>query len=348
MNKRIENLLFEMDKQGIDTAIITDEKNMHYYSGFYRGEGYVVIGKSQLAVVTDSRYTEYAAKVCEGFEVKNIRECSYKDFVSEGEICGFEDKSISYEGYLAMSNEILRLVPLGDILRKSREVKDEYEISCIKKAVSIADRAFEYICGFIKAGISENELAAKLDFFMRKCGAEGNSFPTIAASGERASLPHAIPTDEKIKEGDFIVLDFGCVIDGYCSDMTRTVAVGEISPDKEQIYNAVLNAQLKAIDAINAGVRGCDIDRIARDYLDERYKGCFGHALGHSVGLDVHENPCFSPRDNSIIREGMVLSVEPGVYLPENTGVRIEDLVLVTANGCEILSKSTKKLIKVG
>ncbi len=347
MNKRIDALIREMDKSGIDIAIITDEKNMHYYSGFYRGEGYLVISKSRLVVVTDSRYTEYASKVCRGFDVKNIRECSYKDFVADKENCGFEDKSISYADYLSLSKEISRLAPLSDILKKSREIKDEHEISCIKNAVAIADKAFEYICGVIKPGISEKEIAAELDFYMRKSGAEGNSFPTIAASGERASLPHAIPTDDAVKPGDFVVLDYGSVVDGYCSDMTRTVAVGDISPDREKLYNTVLEAQLKAISAVKPGLRGCDVDKVARDYLDMHYKGCFGHALGHSVGLDIHEGPNFSPRDNSIICEGMVISVEPGVYLPGDTGVRIEDLVLITQNGCEILSKSPKNLIKL-
>lgn len=345
MNERIDYLLSVMNENGLDAIIITDEKNMHYYSGFYKGEGYLAIRRDCLIVATDSRYTEYASKVCKGFEVRDIRTSSYRDFVPEGARCGFEDKSISYDGYLALSKEISNLIPLGNALKKRREIKDEYEISCIRKAVHIADRSFEHICSFIKEGVTEKEISAELDYCMRIYGADGNSFPTIAAAGERASLPHAIPTDEKLREGDFLVLDFGCTVDGYCSDMTRTVAIGKISPEREKIYNTVLEAQLKAESAIKAGVSGCDIDNIARDYLDSRYKGCFAHSLGHSVGLDIHENPNFSPRDNSIICEGMVMSVEPGIYIPSDTGVRIEDLVLITADGCEILTKSPKNLL---
>lgn len=348
MNKRINKLLDKMKKSGIDTLFITDEKNMHYYSGFYKGEGYLVINKDRLIVVTDSRYTEYASNVCKGFDVKNIASCSYSDFVSDGDVCGFEDKSISYLIYSKINSQIKNLVPIGDMTDEIRQVKDEDEIVLIKKAARITDMAFTHICDFIRGGVTEKQVAAEIDSFMKKNGADDIAFSTICASGIRASMPHAIPTDEKIQNGDFVVLDYGCTIGGYCSDMTRTVAVGSVSSEKEDIYNRVLEAQLMALDSLKEGVTGEYVDKIARDYLDRYYKGAFAHSLGHSVGLYIHEAPNLSPRNKKALKSGTVITVEPGVYLEGNTGVRIEDLTVVRENGCEILSHSPKELLILG
>lgn len=345
MNPRIQKLLDKMTETGLDTLFITDEQNMYYYSGFYKGEGYLVINKNRLVVVTDSRYTEYASMVCKGFDVVNIAKCSPGDFVSEGDVCGFEDRSISYVGYMKFASKIKNLKPAGNISDVLRETKDEGEIELIKRAAHITDMAFDHICSFIAPGVTEKQIAAELDCFMKKNGAEDSSFSTIAASGTRASLPHAIPTDEKVQKGDFIVLDYGCVIEGYRSDMTRTVAVGSVSDEKKEIYDAVLTAQLMALDFLKSGVTGAEVDKVARDYLDSRYKGAFSHSLGHSVGLYIHENPNLSPRNPNKLMPGTVITVEPGVYLEGNTGVRIEDLTVVRDNGCEILSHSPKKLI---
>ncbi len=334
-----------MENSGIDTLFITDEKNMYYYSGFYRGEGYVVINKNRLVVVTDSRYTEYASMVCKGFDVVNIASSKPSDFVKKGDVCAFEDKSISYAKYAEFAAQIENLKPAGDMTDSIRQIKDDGEIELIKKAAHITDMAFNHICSFIGEGVTEKQIAAEIDCFMLKNGAEESSFSTIAASGTRASLPHAIPTDEKVKKGDFIVLDYGCVIDGYRSDMTRTVAVGCVSDEKKDIYNAVLTAQLMALHSLRAGVTGADVDKVARDYLDSLYKGAFSHSLGHSVGLYIHESPNLSPKNNIPLEAGTVITVEPGVYLEGNTGVRIEDLTVVRDGGCEILSKSPKELI---
>lgn len=345
MNNRVKNLITAMTANGIDVLFITDEKNMHYYTGFYQGEGYAVISKDRLVVVTDSRYTEYASKVCIGFDVVNISAHKPSDFVSDTDICGFEDMSISYRRYAEFKKEIKNLKPIGNMTDKPRQIKDSDEIELIKKAAKIADSAFTYICSYISPGITEKQIAAEIDSFMKKNGADGIAFPTIAASGVRASMPHAIPTDEKVKRGDFIVLDYGCTVGGYCSDMTRTVAVGSVSDEKKEIYEHVLTAQLKAILSLRPGVSGASVDKVARDYLDSFYKGAFSHALGHSVGLYIHEAPNLSPRNNEILLPGTVITVEPGVYLEGNTGVRIEDLTLVTDNGCEIFSRSTKEMV---
>ncbi len=337
-----------MQEAGIDTLFITDEKNLHYYSGFYKGEGYLVINKNRLIVVTDSRYTEYASNACKDFEVKNIASCTYSDFVSENDVCGFEDQSISYLQYSKINAEVKNLIPACDMTDVLRQIKDEGEIELIKKAAHITDMAFTHICSYIKQGVSEKQVAAEIDSFMKKNGADDIAFSTICASGVRASMPHAIPTDEKLQNGDFVVLDYGCTIGGYCSDMTRTVAVGSVSDEKKDIYNRVLEAQLMALDSLKEGVTGEYVDKIARDYLDKHYKGAFAHALGHSVGLYIHEAPNLSPRNKNELKSGTVITVEPGVYLEGNTGVRIEDLTVVRENGCEILSHSPKELIILG
>lgn len=345
MNTRVQKLLKEMENVGIDTLFITDEMNMYYYAGFYKGEGYVVINKDRMTVVTDSRYTEFAQKVCKGFDVANIASAKPKDFVKNSEICGFEDLSISYRQYTNFASEIANLKPAGGITDKARQIKDETEINLIKKSAKITDMAFDHICSFIAPGVTEKQIAAEIDSFMKKNGADDIAFSTIAASGVRASMPHAIPTDEKVQKGDFIVLDYGCKTLGYCSDMTRTVAVGTVSQEKKELYNHVLSAQQMALDFLKAGVTGADTDKVARDYLDKIYPNCFGHALGHSVGLYIHESPNLSFRNTSPILENTVITVEPGVYLEGNTGVRIEDLTLVKKDGCERLSKSTKELL---
>lgn len=345
MNNRVNKLLEKMSQKQIDTVFITDEKNLYYYSGFYKGEGYLVIGKDKLLVVTDSRYTEYASMVCMGFEVKNIASFKPSDFVSEAEVCGFEDSSISYKKYSELASQIKNLVPVGNMTDSLREIKDDEEIEYIKKAAHITDMTFEHICSYIREGVTEKQIAAEIDSFMKKNGADDIAFSTIAASGTRASLPHAVPTDEKVKKGDFIVLDYGCTVKGYCSDMTRTVAVGEVSKEKREIYNRVLEAQLMALDSLKAGVTGEYVDKVARDYLDKFYKNAFAHSLGHSVGLYIHEAPNLSPKNKNPLKENTVITVEPGVYLEGNTGVRIEDLTVVKKDGCEILSHSPKELI---
>lgn len=345
MNSRVQKLLVKMENVGIDTLFITDEMNMYYYSGFYKGEGYVVINKDRLCVVTDSRYTEFAANVCKGFDVVNIASSKPADFVKNDDVCGFEDMSISYRQYISFASQIENLKPVGNMTDALRQIKDESEIELIKKSVKLTDMAFEHICSFIAPGVTEKQIAAEIDSFMKKNGADDIAFSTIAASGVRASMPHAIPTDEKVQKGDFVVLDYGCKTLGYCSDMTRTVAVGCVSDEKREIYNHVLTAQLKALDFLKAGVTGAQVDSVARDYLDKFYPNCFGHALGHSVGLYIHEAPNLSQRNNSVLEEGTVITVEPGVYLEGNTGVRIEDLTVVRDNKCEILSGSTKELL---
>lgn len=348
LNTRLKKFTDKIFSSGFDTVILTDPCNMYYYSGFYNGEGCLLIKKDGFYVVTDSRYTEYATKVCDEFEVIDSAEKKVWELIDDNEICGFEDLSISYKLYQRLTEKIKNLRPIGDAARIFRAEKDDYEIECIKKAAEIADNAFEHICSYIRVGMSEAEIAAEIDCFMKKNGAFANSFPTIVASGARGSLPHAIVSDKRIKSGELLVMDFGCICDGYCSDMTRTVAVGKISDEFKEIYDTVLESQLKSLLYLSAGKIGRDVDFQARTFLNGKYPGCFSHALGHSVGLEIHENPNLSPKNDKPINSGCVITVEPGLYIPGKCGVRIEDLVVVCENGCKTLSHSPKNLITVG
>jgi len=348
LNNRVCALIAAMKEKGLTDVLITDPKNMHYYSGFKNGEGYLLIGDSGMRVVTDSRYSQYAADVCKGFDVCDITASRLSGFLGDGATLGFEDKHMTYAEYESVSKHVSNLVPIGDMVLKRREVKDADEIESIAKAAAIADKAFEHMLGVLKEGMTEKQAAGELDCFMKQNGAEATSFDTIVASGERGSLPHAIPSERKLSQGDLVVMDFGCVVGGYASDMTRTVAIGDVSMECEDVYNTVLTAQLKALSMIKSGAIASEVDASARNIINERYSGRFGHALGHGVGLDVHESPSLSPKNQKPLERGNVVTVEPGIYIPGFCGVRIEDLVVVTDDGCINLTHSPKELIKIG
>ena len=227
-----------------------------------------------------------------------------------------------------------------------RKVKDEQEIAAIREAIKITDHAFNTIIEKIKPGTAEEDIAVELEFLLRKLGASGKSFDFIIASGWRSALPHGVATEKRIAKNEFIVLDFGAIYKRYCSDLTRTVFVGEPSAKHVEIYNIVLEAQLAAIDRLKPGMSGKEVDSIARDIIKKKgYGDYFGHGLGHSVGLEIHEEPRLSPREEKIIEPGMIITVEPGIYIPNWGGVRIEDIVLVTKNGVEVLTQAQKQFI---
>ncbi|MBO5021761.1 MAG: aminopeptidase P family protein, partial [Clostridia bacterium] len=234
---------------------------------------------------------------------------------------------------------------LSQKILKMRSIKDEEEIKSIEKAQVLTDEAFSYILSHIKPGVRETDIALKMEFFMREHGSEGVAFDFIVVSGKNSSLPHGVPTDKKIENGDFVTMDFGGVINGYRSDMTRTVAVGSVTPKQETVYETVLKAQKAALDAIKPEVPCSLIDKTARDIITaEGFGDCFGHGLGHSVGLEIHENPACNTRDTTLLKSGMIMTVEPGIYIPDKFGVRIEDMVLITDNGYKNFTKSPKEL----
>ncbi|MEL7563860.1 MAG: Xaa-Pro peptidase family protein [Dehalobacterium sp.] len=355
MKTRIDKVLKVMEDHEVDALFLMRKANIRYVSGFTGTDSYVVLAKHARIFITDSRYTEQAEQECPEFEIYQHRNGStLEDTVAQ--ICwkfrikklGFEQDFITFEIYDKINNALdeIEFIPTSGIVENVRAVKGSSEIKLIERAAQIADDAFTDILGFIKPGITEMDIERELEYLIKKKGALSVSFPTIVASGPRSSLPHAIPTDRKIQRGDFITLDFGALYEGYCSDMTRTVVMGEPSAKQKEIYQIVREAQEAGVKAVRAGVRGIDGDKFARDVIEKAgYGEYFGHGLGHGIGLEIHEEPNLNKRNEKMLCAGSVVTVEPGIYLPHWGGVRIEDSVVVTADGCEILTHSSKDLI---
>ena len=347
MKERINRLLSKLDEKSLDSIVVTDRNNIRYLSGFTGTTSYLVISHAKRYLVTDFRYVEQAEKQCGDFEIIDIKKTDVKKLVSDMKHTGFENETILFAEYKKFSEIFSSLEPVDNMLTLLRSVKDENEIKNIKKAIQIADDAFSHVVKIAKSGMSEKDLADEIEFYMKKHGASSLSFDTIAASGARGAMPHGFPTDKKIENGELVVLDFGCFYNGYASDMTRTVAVGEVSKEQIDIYNTVKEAQKRATEEIGPGKKCADIHMIAQNTINEKYPDSFGHALGHGVGLEIHEMPTLSPLSKLTLVPGNVVSVEPGIYIQGFCGVRIEDLVLITNKNCEILTKSTKDLIYI-
>lgn len=356
MNLADLNRIFEQKK--IDVILVSDGYNMRYISGFSGATGYLYISPDKKIILTDSRYTEAAnAERTSGFEVIEVNRLAdyyiqIKSLMKEEKAtrAGFEDLSMTYADYMFLKNkaDISDMVPLGDALNNLRIIKTDEELKLLAQAEKIGDMAFSHILNYIKPGRTELDIAAELESYMKRNGATGLSFDTIVASGPNSSMPHAVPTDRKVSEGDFVTMDFGCVYKGYCSDMTRTISIGRADRLHKEIYSIVLKAQLAALDAVKAGKKGCEVDKVARDIITDRgYGPNFGHGLGHSVGLFIHEEPRFSMGEDRIINAGTIETVEPGIYIPGQFGVRIEDMIVVTENGHINLTSSPKELIEI-
>ncbi len=348
--KRIQNFLKEDE-----SAIVLSDSNRLYLTGFRSSAGIVLITRKSAFLIIDFRYFEKAKSVITALEtrlltdtktqlsdifqsekIKKVHlETDFVDIARYQKFCSdFENLEISLES------------GFSNLLNRLRMVKDGNEIEFIKSAQNITDKAFSYILGRIEAGRCEKDIALDLEFFMRKNGAENVAFDTIAVSGKNSSLPHGVPTDKPLEKGDFLTMDFGAKYRGYCSDMTRTVAIGQISDKQRKVYETVLNAQELALSEISPSRVCKEIDAVSRNYINENgFEGCFGHGLGHSVGIDIHESPSFNTRDMTVLESGMVLTVEPGIYLENEFGVRIEDMVIITDKGYENITKSSKELI---
>ncbi len=354
MNEKIKNLLQE---SGAEALIITDPFNMRYLSGFAGGEGALFISEGQYVLITDSRYTEAAGKESSFTVIEENRGHNrmqiFRECLKEcgAAAVGYEDLSLRCAEFDTMRRELpeeLKWIPLGDKVDRTRRIKSEQEIELLARAEAIGDAAFTEILKVLKPGMTELEAAAELEYQMRKAGAGGFSFDTIIASGKNSSMPHAVPSEKKLEEGDFVTMDFGCTYQGYCSDMTRTVVLGKASEKQREIYHVVLEAQEAALDVIRAGLTGVEVDKVARDIITKAgYGDCFGHGLGHSVGLYIHEEPRLSPAGLDVLQPGMLETVEPGIYVPGFGGVRIEDMVVVTEQGCRNLTASPKCLIEL-
>lgn len=355
IDNRIYRLRQELDKSGLDGALIFSDINRNYLTGFTGNDSYIIVTQDELLFITDSRYTEQARIEVPDFQIIeyniNIIEFISKTVESLGiKVLGFEDNIMTYKFFneLKCKLENCQLTGMNEIIEKHRQTKGPEEINNIEKAAGITDEAFKHILSFIKPGITEISIALELEFFMRSNGATSVSFPIIAASGVRSSLPHGIASNKIIECGDILTLDFGCVYNGYCSDMTRTLILGSATEKQKQIYNIVLDANTKALSHIKPGITGEELDTIARDVITESgYGNYFGHGLGHGVGMAIHELPYVSKKGKEPIEAGMIITDEPGIYIPDYGGVRIEELVLVTENGYRVLSKSPKELIEI-
>lgn len=352
-NDRLTRLREKIASQKADGVLITKAENLHYFSGFTGGEGALVITMTDAILITDSRYTEQAAQ--ETKEIRIVRqERALTVEIAEvlakvGEKILVEQNHLTLETYLALKESCDKVVWIPTELDFLRMIKDEHEIELIKKAVAISDEAFSRIIKTIRAGMTEKEVAAELEYQMRLLGSQRPAFTTIVASGVRGALPHGVATDKVIAEGELVTMDFGAVYQGYHSDITRTVCVGKASQEKKELYHIVLDAQLNGVAAVCAGKKNNEVDMAARYVISQHgYGEYFGHGLGHGVGLEIHEYPRLSPKAEAMtLASGMIVTVEPGIYLPNQGGIRIEDTVLVTSRGCDKLTQSTKKLLEL-
>lgn len=350
MQKRIERLCERLNDN--EAVFISGYPNIFYYSGFTSEDAYLLISHEGKYIITDSRYTIQAREQAQGFEVFDIKDGFEKFFAkTTAKYIGYEEDVMSVHEYKRLRSRLAEgqdFVSMQKLINEQRRIKDADEIKKIAAAEEIGDMAFEHILKHIKTGMTEREIALELEFFMKKQGAFALSFDTIAASGARSAMPHGLASDKLIENGDFLTLDFGCIFEGYCSDMTRTVVVGKANDKQKEIYDTVLKAQLAALDKIKTGIPCCDVDAAARSIItDAGYGDNFGHGLGHSVGIEIHENPSFSPKCSDIIENGHVITVEPGIYVDGFGGVRIEDLISVQNDEVINLTKSPKELIEL-
>lgn len=336
----------------IDGLLITSEYNRRYMTDFTGTAGIALISEHDAVFITDFRYVEQAGKQAKNFQIVQhvgpiIEEVANQVRQLGIRKLGFEQDHLTYAQYqLFEKNVSAQFVPISGAIEKLRLIKTEAEINIIKKAADIADAAFTHILNYIQPGKKEIDVANELEFFMRKAGATSSSFDIIVASGIRSALPHGVASNKVIEKGDFVTLDFGAYYNGYVSDITRTISVGEPSKQLKEIYDIVLEAQLRGVNGIKPGITGKEADALTRDYITEKgYGDNFGHSTGHGIGLEVHEGPGLSVRSTTVLEPGMVVTVEPGIYVADLGGVRIEDDLLITEDGSDILTHSPKELI---
>ena len=357
MSDRTERLLARLPEFEVDLMVVSDLTNVRYLTGYTGSNGLVLIGAERRDFLTDFRYVEQAAaEVDAGFERHTVSLDLLEATVDLIEAAdahgtprvGFEDEHMTVKQYDRLAEKLgerATLVGVSGLVEGLRRVKDAEEIARIAAAAEMADAALRRVVGEGLEGRTERDVALALEQDMRRRGASRPSFDTIVAAGPNGALPHAKPRDVEIRRGDLVVIDWGGVLDGYCSDCTRTFSIGEPSPEAREVYELVLEAQLAGLHAVRAGVGGRAVDDTARAIIDNAGHGeHFGHGLGHGVGIEVHEGPRLSQRSHDELVPGNIVTVEPGVYLPGRFGVRIEDLVAVTDQGCDVLTSLSKEL----
>lgn len=352
----MKNLQRELKKLGDNYAVlIISPENRRYFTSFPSSDGFLIVSHDRAVFITDGRYIEAAEKQAKNCEValQNRIFPQIAEILSEMK-CGHllvESSRMTLDFYNSLKGSAKNIAIqtdtyLDSLINSLRSVKTEKELECIKAAQKITDDAFAHICKFIKEGITEREIGLELDFYMLSHGGEALSFETIAVSGANTSMPHGVPSDKKVQNGDFITMDFGTVVDGYHSDMTRTVALGFATDEMKKVYETVRKAQSACINGLRSGLTGIEGDALSRDVIEnEGFGEYFTHSTGHGVGIEIHEYPNLNKANDVPLVPGQIVTVEPGIYIPGKFGVRIEDMVYITENGCEDLTHSPKELI---
>lgn len=350
-NSRVLKLREQMQSRNLEALLVTNSINRRYLTGFTGSSGVVVITHDDAYLLTDFRYMTQAPQQAKGFTVvehaSKVME-TVKELLTAAKITriGFEQQDVSYSMYTSFKQDLapIELVPVSGLVEYLRMFKDEDELKVMQRAADLADATFSHILNIVKPGLTEREVDLEMEFFMRSHGATSSSFDTIVASGERSSMPHGVASERVIAGNELITFDFGALLDGYCSDLTRTIAVGEPADQLKEIYHIVLEAQLHALEHIKPGMTGREADALARDIITKYgYGEYFGHSTGHGLGMEVHESPRLSKLSDDILQPGMVVTVEPGIYLPGIGGVRIEDDIVITETGIVLLTHSSKE-----
>ncbi|MGF9699027.1 M24 family metallopeptidase [Paenibacillus sp. MABNR03] len=355
-NKRVNKLREAMRERELTAMLITNPINRRYMTGFTGSAGYVLITEQEAYLLTDFRYMTQAPQQAKGFTVvehgpkpmESVRELLASANIKE---VGFEQDTVTFGTHASYAEALqsIELKAVSGIVEQLRIFKDEDEIAVMQRAADLADVTFSHVLQFAKPGMTEREVDLEMEFFMRKHGATSSSFDTIVASGERSAMPHGVASSKVIGQNELITFDFGALLDGYCSDLTRTIATGTPVPELRKIYDIVLEAQLHTLENLKPGMTGREADALARDIIaGYGYGDQFGHSTGHGLGMEVHEAPRLSKLSDDVLKPGMVVTVEPGIYIDGLGGVRIEDDVVITETGIHILTKSDKKFTVIG
>lgn len=350
---RLQNFRDQFPRIGIDAFIVTFPPHVRYLSGFTGDNAVCLISPRSAVLVTDGRYADQVKQETNGWKIiigggSLIQELRTHRLVRPQWRIGIDGNTMVLAQFKQLKATLAhsRLVPKVEAVESLTGVKDAEEIGKIRRAVEISDAVFNDVLGMLKPGITEIDIAAEITFRHRKSGADGDAFEPIVASGPRGALPHAHPTPRKIRRGEFLTIDMGCIYQGYHSDMTRTVSIGSPNRDARKIYRIVLDAQVRAVDAARSGMKTSDLDAVARNHIRKNgYSQYFRHSLGHGVGLQIHESPRISMQSRSALAAGNVITIEPGIYIPNIGGVRIEDIVVIRENGCDVLTRSPKDLL---
>lgn len=357
MNHRLEKLRAQMKQQGLEALFITRAPNRQYITGFTGSAGVVLVTATQAILVVDTRYTIQAKEQAPDWEVIQFQR--HNELIPTlNEACqragitqlAFEAEGLTFAEYQYFQRgcQGIEWIPTHRVVESLRVIKDDQELTTLRQAALIADQAFEKILAEVRPGLTERQIAARLEFFLRDLGASSSSFEMIVASGVRSALPHGVASDKVLEKGDLVTFDFGALYQGYVSDVTRTIVLGKPSAKQKEIYEIVLEAQLKGIAAVRPAIPAKEVDLAARNHIEHKgYGPYFGHSTGHGIGLEVHEAPSVTTRSEEMLTPGMVITVEPGIYLPGFGGVRIEDDLLVTDSGAEVLTHCRKDFIVI-